>query len=146
MKFNLIKNKYELNKHFEIRKKIIEFYNPKNNQDFIYINNLSHIYINMKFLNCKYNSKIEKIVNNLTEKVNKNKIKIKNSNKVNNKINTKVKNINKNINNSKNIKLKTNTHFNTLKVAELKNLLKKKKLSVSGKKSELIQRLKANSH
>lgn len=134
MKFNLMKNKYELNKYFEIRKKIIEFYNPKNNQDFIYINNLSHIYINMKFLNCTYNSKIEKIVNNLAEKVNKNKI------------NTKVKNTNKNINNSKNIKLKTNTHFNTLKVAELKNLLKKKKLSVSGKKSELIQRLKANSH
>jgi hypothetical protein len=132
MKFNLIKNKYELNKHFEIRKKIIDFYDPKNNQDFIYINNLSHIYINMKFLNCTYNSKTEKIVNNLLEKLNK-------------KIN---KNSNKNINikNSKNIKLKTDINFNTLKVAELKNLLKKKKLSVSGKKSELIQRLKTNSH
>ena len=132
MKFNLIKNKYELNKHFEIRKKIIDFYDPKNNQDFIYINNLSHIYINMKFLNCTYNSKTEKIVNNLLEKLNK-KIN-KNSNK------------NININNSKNIKLKTDINFNTLKVAELKNLLKKKKLSVSGKKSELVQRLKANSH
>jgi len=132
MKFNLIKNKYELNKHFEIRKKIIDFYDPKNNQDFIYINNLSHIYINMKFLNCTYNSKTEKIVNNLLEKLNK-KIN-KNSNK------------NININNSKSIKLKTDINFNTLKVAELKNLLKKKKLSVSGKKSELIQRLKTNSH
>ena len=132
MKFNLIKNKYELNKHFEIRKKIIDFYDPKNNQDFIYINNLSHIYINMKFLNCTYNSKTEKIVNNLLEKLNK-KIN-KNSNK------------NININNSKSIKLKTDINFNTLKVAELKNLLKKKKLSVSGKKSELVQRLKANSH
>ena len=132
MKFNLIKNKYELNKHFEIRKKIIDFYDPKNNQDFIYINNLSHIYINMKFLNCTYNSKTEKIINNFLEKLNK-------------KIN---KNSNKNINikNSKNIKLKTDINFNTLKVAELKNLLKKKKLSVSGKKSELVQRLKANSH
>ena len=132
MKFNLIKNKYELNKHFEIRKKIIDFYDPKNNQDFIYINNLSHIYINIKFLNCTYNSKTEKIINNFLEKLNK-------------KIN---KNSNKNINikNSKNIKLKTDINFNTLKVAELKNLLKKKKLSVSGKKSELVQRLKANSH
>jgi len=136
MKFNLIKNKYELNKHFEIRKKIIDFYDPKNNQDFIYINNLSHIYINMKFLNCTYNSKTEKIVNNLLEKVNKNK-------KVNSKVNS---NKNINIKNSKNIKLKTDINFNTLKVAELKNLLKKKKLSVSGKKSELVQRLKANSH
>jgi len=136
MKFNLIKNKYELNKHFEIRKKIIDFYDPKNNQDFIYINNLSHIYINMKFLNCTYNSKTEKIVNNLLEKVNKNK-------KVNSKVNS---NKNINIKNSKNIKLKTDINFNTLKVAELKNLLKKKKLSVSGKKSELIQRLKTNSH
>jgi len=132
MKFNLIKNKYELNKHFEIRKKIIDFYDPKNNQDFIYINNLSHIYINIKFLNCTYNSKTEKIINNFLEKLNK-KIN-KNSNK------------NININNSKNIKLKTDINFNTLKVAELKNLLKKKKLSVSGKKSELVQRLKANSH
>jgi len=132
MKFNLIKNKYELNKHFEIRKKIIDFYDPKNNQDFIYINNLSHIYINIKFLNCTYNSKTEKIINNFLEKLNK-KIN-KNSNK------------NININNSKNIKLKTDINFNTLKVAELKNLLKKKKLSVSGKKSELIQRLKTNSH
>ena len=131
MKFNLVKNKYELNKHFEIRKKIIEFYNPKNNQDFIYINNLSHIYINMKFLNCKYNSKTEKIVNNLLQKFNK---------KVNINFN---KNIN--INNSKNIKLKTNINYNTLKVTELKNLLKKKKLSISGKKSELIQRLKDSS-
>ena len=65
-------------------------------------------------------------MNNLAEKVNKNKIKIKNSNK--------------------NIKFKNNINFNTLKISELKNLLKKKKLSVSGKKSELIQRLKANSH
>ena len=136
MKFNLIKNKYELNKHFEIRKKIIDFYDPKNNQDFIYINNLSHIYINMKFLNCTYNSKTEKIVNNLLEKLNKNK-------KVNSKVNS---NKNINIKNLKNIKLKTDINFNTLKVAELKNLLKKKKLSVSGKKSELIQRLKTNSH
>ena len=142
MKFNLMKNKYELNKHFEIRKKIIDFYDPKNNQDFIYINNLSHIYINMKFLNCTYNSKTEKIVNNLLENFNKNNKKINNKKiNINNSKSIKLK-----TNNSKNIKLKTNINFNTLKVVELKNLLKKKKLSVSGKKSELVQRLKANSH
>ena len=73
MKFKLIKNKYELSKYFEIRKKIIDFYNPKNKKDFIYIDNLSHIYINMKFMICKYNVKIEKIINNIIAKMNNKK-------------------------------------------------------------------------
>ena len=84
MKFKLIKNKYELNKYFEIRKKIIDFYNPKNKKDFIYIDNLSHIYINMKFMDCKYNVKTEKIINNIVEKMNNKKNNKKD--KLNNKV------------------------------------------------------------
>jgi hypothetical protein len=99
MKFNVLKNKYELNKYFEIRKKIIDFYNPKNKKDFIYINNLSHIYINIKFNYCKYNIKTEKIINNIVSQMNntikKNKIIENNSfSKLNNKVKTnKVKKV-----------------------------------------------------
>ena len=96
MKFKLIKNKYELSKYFEIRKKIIDFYNPKNNKDFIYIDNLSHIYINMKFMGCKYNVKTEKIINNIIAKMNSKYRNDKNNNKIkNNKNNKKDKLINK---------------------------------------------------
>ena len=43
MKYNISQNKYEINNHFSIRKKIINFVKPKNEKEFIYYNNLSNI-------------------------------------------------------------------------------------------------------
>lgn len=112
MKFNIHKNNHELNNQYEIRKKIITYCNPKNKNDLIYFENLSHIFINIVFLKCTYNKKTELIIYNLIKKM-----------KNNNLIKLFPKN------------------YSTLKVSELKNLLKKKNLLTSGKKNQLIKRL-----
>ena len=115
MKFNIFQNKYEINNHFLIRKKIINFIKPKNEKEFIYYNNLSNIFINIVFFKCKYDKKTEKEIFEIIKKMKNN-------------------NINKLI----------PINYNSLKINELKNLLKKKKLSISGKKVDLIKRLESS--
>lgn len=113
MKLNIQKNKYESNNYFELRKKFIQITNPKTNKDLIYYDNLSKIFINMIFLKCRYNKKTEKNINNIVKKMKNNKI-------------TKLLPLD----------------YNSLKIDELKKLLKNKKLSSHGKKIDLIQRLR----
>ena len=100
MKFNIHKNDHELNNHYEIRKKIITYFNPKNKNDLIYFENLSHIFINLVFLKCNYNKKTELLIYNLI----------------------------KNMKNNNIIKLLP-VNYSLLKVSELKNILKKKKIT-----------------
>ena len=56
----LKKNKYELDEHFKIRKKFIDLLKPNNKKNFINVENLSFIFINMVFLKCKYQVNTEK--------------------------------------------------------------------------------------
>ena len=112
MKYNLEKNKYEPIHYFEIRKKIINSIDIKNNKDFKYYDNLSHIFINIIFFKCRYNAKTENLIYEII----------------------------KNMKNNNLLKLLPK-NYSLLKVSELKNLLKKKKLSTVGKKNELIKRL-----
>lgn len=115
MKYNISQNKYEINNHFSIRKKIINFVKPKNEKEFIYYNNLSNIFINIIFFKCKYNNKTEKKIFDIVKKMK---------------------------NNSINKLLPIN--YSSLKISELKNLLIKKNLPVDGKKINLIQRLESS--
>ena len=115
MKYNLEKNKYEPIHYFEIRKKIINSIDIKNNKDFKYYDNLSHIFINIISFKCRYNAKTEKIIFDIVKKI-------------------------KNNNLNKLLPL----NYNSLKVSELKNLLKKKKLPTNGKKNILIARLESS--
>jgi len=56
----LKKNNYELDEYFKLRKKFIELFKTNNKKDFIYVENLSFIFINMVFLKCKYSNLTEK--------------------------------------------------------------------------------------
>lgn len=116
MKFNIFQNKYEINNHFLIRKKIINFLKPKTNKDLIYYNNLSNIFINIIFFRCKYDKKTENKIFDIVKKM-------------------------KNNNLGKLIPI----DYNSLKFNELKELLKKKKLLTTGKKVDLIKRLELSS-
>ena len=76
------KNIYELKNHYDIRKKIITFLEPKNKKDLIYYENLSYIFINMIFLKNKYNKDTEKIIYDIIKKINnKNILLLHNNNK-----------------------------------------------------------------
>lgn len=114
MNYNIQQDNYEIKKYFNIRKKIINYFKPKNNEDYIYYNNLSNIFINIIYLRCKYNKKTEKII---FEKINKT--------------------------NNKNLINLIPQDYSNLKIKELKDLLKKKGLSTVGKKEILINRLKS---
>ena len=59
------KNKYELTYPYQIRQKIIQFLKPKTKKDRIYYENLSHIFINMVFLQCKYDKKTESLIESI---------------------------------------------------------------------------------
>jgi hypothetical protein len=56
----LKKNNYELDEYFKLRKKFIELFKTNNKKDFIYVENLSFIFINMVFLKCRYSNITEK--------------------------------------------------------------------------------------
>ena len=112
MKFNIHQSNHEIKNHFQIRKKFIQFCNPKNKNELFYYENLSHIFINISFLRCRYNKKTEIIIFEIV----------------------------KNMKNNNLLKLLPK-NYSSLKVSELKNILKKKKLSTVGKKNELIKRL-----
>lgn len=70
MKYNIPeKNIYELKHHYDIRKKIIIFLQPKSKKDLIYYENLSQIFINIIFLKNKYNKDTEKIIYDIIKKL-----------------------------------------------------------------------------
>lgn len=56
----LKKNKYELIDQYKIRKKFIELSKPINKKEYVYLENLSFIFINMVFLKCRYQEETEK--------------------------------------------------------------------------------------
>jgi hypothetical protein len=73
---------YELKKHYyesefiyQIRKRFIDFYKPKNEKDFKLYEMYSNILINMVFLKCKYIPKTEKKIKDYINKEKNNIIK-----------------------------------------------------------------------
>ena len=68
------KNKYELTYQYQIRQKIIQFLKPKTKKDRIYYENLSHIFINMVFLQCKYDKKTESLIESIILKMENRKL------------------------------------------------------------------------
>ena len=113
MKYNISKkDKYELFNHYEIRKKFVNFLQPKSKKELIYHENLSNILINIIFLKCKYNTETQNLVLDIVKKMNDKKL----------------------------LKLFPK-NYNNYSVNELKTLLKKKKLATTGKKIDLIKRL-----
>jgi len=66
----LKKNKYELKEHYNLRKKIVFYLNPKNKKEFIYYSNLSNIILNKIYLKCKYEKKTEELIKNILKSMN----------------------------------------------------------------------------
>tara|TARA_Y200000002_G_C22443733_1_gene563292 strand:- start:435 stop:683 length:249 start_codon:yes stop_codon:yes gene_type:complete len=62
MKYNIIKNTNELDVNFKIRKKFIEYLNPKNKKELILFNNYSNILINIIYLGNKFDSSTTNII------------------------------------------------------------------------------------
>lgn len=113
MKYNISKkNNYELQYHYDIRKKFIHYLNPKSKKDLILYDNLSHIFINIIFLKCSYNFQTEKLVFDIAKKIKE-----------------------------KDILELLPKNYHNLTIKDLKELLKKKKLPINGKKKDLINRL-----
>ena len=54
MKYIISKNNYELEFYYQIRKKYIEYCQPKNKKELIYYTNFSNILINIYFLGNGY--------------------------------------------------------------------------------------------
>lgn len=113
MKYNISKkDKYELLYHYEIRKKFINFLQPKSKKELLYHENLSNILINIIFLKCKYDMNTHKLIFEILKKIN-----------------------------DKNLLKLLPKNYDDYNVNELKKSLKKKKLSTYGKKADLIKRL-----
>jgi hypothetical protein len=66
----LKKYKNELKEHFNLRKKIVLYLNPKNKKEFIYYSNLSNIILNKIYLKCKYEKKTEELIKNILKSMN----------------------------------------------------------------------------
>ena len=72
MKYKIKKNTNELEENYKIRKKFIEYLNPKNKKELILYTNYSNILINIIYLGNKYErNKMEIISNILKSKNNK---------------------------------------------------------------------------
>ena len=113
MKYNISKkNEYEIKNYYELRKKFVNFLQPKSKIELIYHENLSHILINIVYLKCKYNDETQNLILDILKKIN-----------------------------DKNILKLFPKNCNNYSVNELKTLLKKKKLPTNGKKIDLIKRL-----
>ena len=73
--YELKKYDYESDFIYQIRKRFIDFYKPKNEKDFKLYEMYSNILINMVFLKCKYSSKTENKIKNYVNKEKNNIIK-----------------------------------------------------------------------
>jgi len=72
MMYKIKKNTNELEENYKIRKKFIEYLNPKNKKELILYTNYSNILINIIYLGNKYErNKMEIISNILKSKNNK---------------------------------------------------------------------------
>ena len=59
-KFSIQKKENEIFLYYELRKKFIDSFKPKNIKEFKLLEMYSNIFINMVFLKCRYNTKTEK--------------------------------------------------------------------------------------
>ena len=72
MKYEIKKNTNELDENYKIRKKFIEYLNPKNRKQLLLYSNYSNMLINIIYLGNKYErNKMEIISNILKSKNNK---------------------------------------------------------------------------
>ena len=68
------KNNNEPDKFYNLKNKFIEELKPKNEKQLLIISMYSNILINMVYLKCRYNSKIEKKMYNYLKKIKMNNL------------------------------------------------------------------------
>ena len=75
-KYTIKKHENEINLFFNIRELFVELLKPKNNTELKLYESYSNMFIDIIFLNCRYNEENEKFIKNFLDKF-KNKLKKK---------------------------------------------------------------------